>query len=77
MTLKSSLESDQEELSLPHLIIVRRDCPSKQFKDKDLLNRVLATELFNPDIATLNMVPSGLFRPTLEEKISTAVISSK
>ena len=54
--LKESVESEPEDLSLPQLILVRRDAPSKQFGDKDLVRQIEECGLFQSDIATLGMV---------------------
>lgn len=57
--LRISLDSSPDELSLPQLIILRRDASSKDFKDKDFLRTVEEYNLFSSDIATLNMAYPG------------------
>lgn len=43
-------------MSLPQLILVRRDAPGKQFGDKELVRQIEECGLFQSDIATLGMV---------------------
>ena len=38
--LRISLESEGDDLSLPQLIILRRDANSKDFKDREFINKV-------------------------------------
>ena len=54
--LRESVESEPEDLSLPQLILVRRDAPSKQFGDKELVRQIEECGLFQSDVATLGMV---------------------
>lgn len=46
-------------MSLPQLIILRRDANTKEFKDKEFLNKIESYHLFANDIATLNMAYPG------------------
>lgn len=64
--LRIGLESSPEDLTLPQLVILRRDAASKEFKDKDFLQRVESYGLFNADIVTMNMVPPPARRPFQE-----------
>ena len=57
--LRISLESEGDDLSLPQLIILRRDANSKDFKDREFINKVESYGLFANDIATLNMAYPG------------------
>lgn len=57
--VRISLESEADELSLPQLIILRRDANSKEFIDKEFLGKVESYGLFASDIATLNMANPG------------------
>lgn len=57
--LRISLEAEPEDLSLPQLIILRRDANSKDFKDREFLNKIEGYHLFANDIATLNMAYPG------------------
>jgi hypothetical protein len=73
--LRTTLETDVDDLSQPQLIILRRDSNSKEFKEKDFLRKVEEYALFNSDIVTMNMVTSLLRRltpelPPLPPKIS-------
>ncbi len=38
--LRTTLETDVDDLSQPQLIILRRDSNSKEFKEKDFLRKV-------------------------------------
>lgn len=38
--LRISLDSEPDDLSLPQLIILRRDANSKEFKDKEFISKV-------------------------------------
>ena len=57
--VRISLETEPEDLSLPQLIILRRDAQTKEFQDKEFLSRVESYGLFAGDIATLNMAYPG------------------
>lgn len=57
--LRISLDSEPDDLSLPQLIILRRDSQTKEFKDEKFLSRVESYGLFASDIATLNMAYPG------------------
>ena len=57
--VRISLESEQDELSLPQLIILRRDAQAKDLQDRDFLSRVEGYGLFASDIATLSMAYPG------------------
>jgi|LakMenEpi03Aug12_release.lakeMendotaPanAssembly.Ray.scaffolds.fasta_scaffold1556443_2 hypothetical protein len=57
--LRISLESEPDDLSLPQLIILRRDANNKDFKDKEFIAKVESYGLFSNDIATLNMAYPG------------------
>lgn len=74
-TLRASLESDPEELTLPHLIVVRRDAPNKQFNDKELIRQIEEFGLFQNDTAFLNMVLLLRDRPTPAARTSRAATS--
>ena len=53
------MESEAEELSLPQLIILRRDATSKELSEREFVSRVEAYGLFSGDIASLNMAYPG------------------
>jgi len=57
--LRISLDSEPDDLSLPQLIILRRDASNKDFKDKDFVSKVEGYNLFSSDIATLNVAYPG------------------
>lgn len=38
--VQSHFESDTDDLSLPQLIIVRRDAEKKEIKDRDLIRKI-------------------------------------
>jgi hypothetical protein len=57
--LQAHLDSDGDELSLPKLIILRRDSESKEFQEKEFLKRVEEYNLFQKEILTQNMCYPG------------------
>lgn len=65
-SLRIGVDSSAEDLTLPQLIILRRDSSSKEFKDKDFLTKIESTGLFSTDVVTMNMVLVILFRPIQE-----------
>ncbi len=53
--LSNHLDSEPDELSLPKLIIFRRDVHGDNFREGDFLVKVKKTNLFEPQIVSMNI----------------------